>query len=584
MVINDKLQNTYDENSFKDRIDMFVRKLSSNSTYTIVESILGFNLGLMYDNTSEQYRKTEKAGYEFYRFRNYGENYKNLSINTKFDDSFVAKYDIVNNKIKFNVERQTRLEPGKYTKIKPRDISMIDNFIANSEIPYNEYLYKCDLDLSPIGPKGEVRYHEYLFPVYVDKFKGSNYDNFDLASIIRTFGIEVSFGRDKIERLSDFKLNYVFANETRSVGGDIALEMTTRKNIRGFDFVRRDEITPHKGHGNVFLDSGKYTEYSRIRNSRGNHIYKYRMTAVNTLNDNTWDTLNFGRNLRGYFMHADMIYGLQRAMICPQHAMCDENHNQWLINMVGGYSMNSILPNYPTVYVDFCTQHYTHRQKGVEEIFSDNMALLGFIRVRLYSSNNQDKADLNTGVIQKKYGEGKQDYSTGCTREITNSESFTVKIIIPKRNPLMMYERNPSNGEQIYMLPPNIFNCQYIYKDSESPIIKNIDTRFSYKYMNFRGFSGDKQGKNEQGYDAEYGIRRASRSEGNLICAQGGWLFPPLRLAVFSSSTRFDIDIHTIINDSIYTDMYFNRIPSRNDAFMINLWETLNSSKLKFSW
>ena len=237
MVVNDKLQNTYNENSFKDRIDMFVRKLSSNSTYTIVESISGFNLGSIYDNSSEYYRKTEKAGYEFYRFRNYGENYKNLSINNYFDDSSVAKYDIVNNKIKFNVERQTRIEPTKYTKIKPHDISMMNNFIANSELPYNEYLYKCDLDLSPINNKGMARYHEYLFPVYVDKFKGSgSYE--DIASIIRTFGIEVSFGRDKISKLSDFKLNYVFANEDHNDGGDIGLRITAHNNIRGFDFVR----------------------------------------------------------------------------------------------------------------------------------------------------------------------------------------------------------------------------------------------------------------------------------------------------------------------------------------------------------
>lgn len=568
MVINDKLQNSYDENSFKDRIDMFVRKLSSNSTYTIVESILGFDLGLMYGNTSEHYRKTEKAGYEFYRFRNYGENYKNLNINKYFDDSFVAKYDIVNNKIKFNVERQTRLEPGKYTKIKPHDISMIDNFISNSELPYNEYLYKCDLDLSLCkGVKDEVGYHEYLFPVYIDKFRGSNYDINNITSIIRTFGIEVSFGRDKIERLSDFKLNYVFANGERNKGDDVGVEMTARKNIRGFDFVRWNDISVHKWNRNVLLESGEHTEYSRVRNSRGNHIYKYRMTAVtNTQKQSTWDTTNFYMRLRGYFMHADMIYGLQRSMIYPQYSMRDENHMQWLVHMVGGYSMNSVLPNYPTVYVDFCTQHTMTGQKGVEEIFSDNMDLLGFIRVRLYSANNEEKADLNIGVIQNKYGEGKRNYSTGCTREITNSESFTVKIIIPKRNPLMMYERNPSNGEQIYMLPPNIFNCQYIYKDSESPILINEDIKFLYRCKEYNGIDPDS-------YDR--GVRRAYQDEINLICAQGGWLFPPLRLAAFSRSVDLPYHIPNTKNN-VPTDMYFNRLPNRYDMFLVNIISALN--------
>lgn len=569
MVINDKLQNTYDENSFKDRIDMFVRKLSSNSTYTIVESILGFNLGLIYDNTSEYHRKTEKAGYEFYRFRNYGENYKNLSINKYFDDIFVAKYDIVNNKIKFNVERQTRLEPTKYIKIKPHDISMIDNFVANSELPYNEYLYKCDLDLSPINSKGNgvVRYHEYLFPVYVDKFKGSNYDNADLVSIIRTFGIEVSFGRDKIERLSDFKLNYVFANEERNEGGDIGAEMTSHENVRGFDFVRWNDISTHKRNKNVLLESGEHTEYSRVRNSRGNHMYKYRMTTIaDDQRQGTWNTLNFSRDLGGYFMHTDMIYGLKRAMIRPLHSGTDENYRQWLVNMVGGYSMNSILPNYPTVYVDFCTQHMISGQNGVEEIFSDNMDLLGFIRVRLYSSNNMERADLNIGVMQKKYGEGKQNYSTGCTREITNSESFTVKIIIPKRNPLMMYEGNSTNGEQIYMLPPNIFNCQHIYKDSESPILKNIDKKFSYKYMDFDGFYGPNRTN---------GVRWGANTKQNLICAQGGWLFPPLRLAEFSGD--MDMRQYSMWHIDNYESYgtYFNHLPDYEEKFMMNLQDIL---------
>lgn len=572
MVINDKLQNTYDENSFKDRIDMFVRKLSSNSTYTIIESILGFNLGLMRNDSSEYYRKTEKAGYEFYRFRNYGENYKNLSINKNFDDSFVAKYDIVNNKIKFNVERQTRLEPTKYTKIKPHDISMMNNFIANSELPYNEYLYKCDLDLSPINSTGRnlVRYHEYLFPVYIDKFNlGRDYVSDDLANIIKTFGIEVSFGRDKIKRLSDFKLNYVFANNEHDDGGDIGAEMSAYNNVRGFDFVRWDDLTSHKRNRDVLLESGEHTEYSRVRNSRGNHTYKYRMTTIkDDQNQGTWDTGNFSRALRGYFMHADMIYGLQRAMISPTHTNDGENNREWLVHMVGGYSMNSILPNYPTVYVDFCTQHMISGQKGVEEIFSDNMDLLGFIRVRLYSSNYNERADLNNGVIQKKYGEGKPNHSTGCTREITNSESFIVKIIIPKRNPLMMYKGNSSTGEQIYMLPPNIFNCQYIYKDSESPILRNIEKRFPYKYMDFDGFYGPNHSS---------GVRWRMNTKQNLICAQGGWLFPPLRLARFSGSTefwqRYNITGTENSKDFTTNNVYFNRIPRNGEMFLMNLYQ-----------
>ena len=91
MILNDKLKNTYDESSFKDRIDMFVRKLSSNSTYTIVKAILGFDLGMIYDDISEYHRKNEKAGYDFYRFRNYGEGYKDLDIHGNFDANYVAK-------------------------------------------------------------------------------------------------------------------------------------------------------------------------------------------------------------------------------------------------------------------------------------------------------------------------------------------------------------------------------------------------------------------------------------------------------------------------------------------------------------
>lgn len=563
MILNDRLKNTYNENSLKDRIDMFVRKLSSNSTYTIVKAILGFDLGMIYNTTSEYHRKSEKAGYDFYRFRNYGEGYKGLNIHENFDANYVGKYDITHNKIKLNVERQTRVEAGKYRKIKPHDISMIDNFIANSELPYNEYLYKCSLDLSTISEKGIIRLHEYLFPVYIDKFRGSNYSNWELAKIIRTFGIEVSFGRDKINTLSDFKMKYVFANEL-SNDNKIGDRITAHENIRGFEFVRWDDIATHRKNKNVLSEAGEHTEYSRVRNSRGNHIYKYRMTSVgDTTHVQTWDTNYFGRWLRGHFMHADMVYGMQRAMIHPQYSTPDENYSKWLVGMVGGYSMNSLIPNYPTVYVDFCAQNIASGQKGIDEIFSDNIHLIGFIRIRLYSSNNESKADLNIGVIQKKYGSGgKENSSTGCTRELTNSESFMVKIIIPKRTPLMLYERNSTNGEQIYMLPPNIFNCQYIYKNSVFPILENINNDFVYKTLDTQGF-----------YSANFGDGvRWDGSKSNLICAQGGWLFPPLRFASFSGDTDWN-SIYGITTFDYFESLnhYYNCIPKFSDIFMKNL-------------
>lgn len=572
MIRDDKLKNTYDENSFKDRIDMFVRKLSSNSTYTIVKAILGFDLGMIYDNMSEYHRKNEKAGYDFYRFRNYGKKYRDLDIHRNFDTSYVAKYDIVHNRIKLNVERQTKIDAGYYKKIKPHDISMLDNFMINSTLPYNEYLYKCSLDLSPINTKGMIRLHEYLFPVYIDKFKGSNYDDWELANIIKTFGIEVSFGRDKISKLSDFKMKYVFANELENDNVIGARVTAYENNIRGFEFVRWDDVTTHKRNRNVLLQSGEHTEYSRVRNSRGNHIYKYRMTAMsNNANSETWDTSYFDRRLRGYFMHADMVYGMQRAMIHPQYTTPDENYRKWLVDMVGGYSMNSLIPNYPTVYVDFCAQHMAHGQKGADEIFADNMHLIGFIRIRLYSSNNAEKADLNVGVIQNNYGEGKRNSSAGCTREITNSESFTVKIIIPKRNPLMLYERNSTNGEQIYMLPPNIFNCQYIYNNSISPILENIEAKFSYKFMDSSGFYSS------NGY--QYGTRWKSGSKDNLICAQGGWLFPPLRFADFSGSTEWkNLYSMSVFDDVNSMNHYYNNIPATSDMFMKNLNNISGSS------
>lgn len=562
MILNDKLKNTYDESSFKDRIDMFVRKLSSNSTYTIVKAILGFDLGMIYDATSEYHRKSEKAGYDFYRFRNYGEEYKDLDIHGNFDANYVAKYDITHNKIKLNVERQTRMEAGKRRKMKSHNISMIDNFMANSELPYNEYLYKCDLDLSTINKRGGIRLHEYLFPVYIDKFKGSNYSDWELAKIIKTFGIEVSFGRGKIAKLSDFKMKYVFANEL-SNNNKIADRITAGENIRGFEFVRWDDMVTHKRNKNVLSESGEHTEYSRVRNSRGNHIYKYRMTSIeDTTHITTWDTNYFGRQLRGHFMHADMVYGMQRSMIHSQYSTPDENYAKWLVNMVGGYSMNSLIPNYPTVYVDFCAQNIANSQKGIDEIFSDNMHMIGFIRIRLYSSNNEDKADLNIGVIQKKYGEGKENSSTGCTRELTNSESFTVKIIIPKRTPLMAYERNSTNGEQIYMLPPNIFNCQYVYKNSISPILENIANDFSYKFFDTRGFYLA---------NCDNGMRWESDSKQNLICAQGGWLFPPLRFADFSGSEWNSIYGMPLLDNVPSLNHYYNSIPDATSIHMKNL-------------
>lgn len=487
--------------------DMSYRKFTDNATYTLASSMIGLPLGY-------PIRPYEKKTVDDLLVRkNYAPDTPNLRYAYIIKDSMGSYFP-----------QSLEYDGARWRS--SSSLSMLDNFMVNSSIEYSEYMYRCELCLDGINSQSaSSRLHEFLFPVYVDisKQHGTALDS-KFPYIINGIEMEVSFGRKLPKTLNEFKYDRFFLYERDCLNQNIdGGSGENYRSIRGFDFYKTD----------TDKFEGEMTRFSRVRKSRGNHTYKHKVTfySLNELisHGTTMNKLGSGPLCPSY-THADMIYGCQRAMIVPI-PLRDEDiiyrYSHPVIYAYPHYIMNSIIPNYPTLYVDFVKPQFIKNQTSLP-IFKDDMHCVGFIRLRLWTCAIYN---INSGKIQSyddDNNNGRNSYSDNV-REMTNSEAFTVKFRFQKRRPAAMYERNIITGEELYMLPPQIFGVTMNKDKSVSSLVN--DTNSLYSYMDVLGIinAGGTMGK----------PYRAWYSDDKIVFSDlGGWLYPPARLSQLTHVNR----------------------------------------------
>ena len=189
---------------YKKSFDVFLRKVSDNSTYNIISNMIGLNLGI------GKFIGNIYKDNDYYKFRSYDNTeLQNEMIDREGEAKYFDGSIMYMNKIL-----------GKSYKTK---ISMIENFKVSQTIENDEYTFFCEPNLEGLNdaldkedtkkpgynpevvPYNKIRLHKFLFPVYSDS--GNQFSDFTL---IRDFEIEVNFGRDKIKTLEDFKIGYSY--------------------------------------------------------------------------------------------------------------------------------------------------------------------------------------------------------------------------------------------------------------------------------------------------------------------------------------------------------------------------------------
>ena len=487
-------------------IDLLVRKLSDNSTYYIVSNILGFNMGV------NKYLIENKDA-NFYRFRNYTGN--SSEIHEDFNRTRNGKY--IDSKILFN-NNSSIISNTK-------EVSMLENIKVSQAIESDEYIYYCEPNYENLNaffdkqqgganinvPMNSSRMHQFLFPVYVDNSTNDTAGDFN---IFRDFDIEINYGRNKIKTLEDFKIGYSFEYTLGTYDYTSMEQVSSPRYIdgRGFNFFKRDDLgSGARVKRNVNIIGEKYSDWSRCRNSRGNRAYKYKITATKYgENHGTVDTTNnpiFG-TFYEYRIHTDMIYGHGAESIHPYYSGDEFVANTYEARdfLYGAnYSYNSVIPTMPTMYVDFIDVEdntISVDTTKIHTIYSENLKLVGFIRLRMYSWLD---IELNAGVLQKYYGDNKvplrqwvnynlktEDYfgRFNAVSELTNTEGFTVKFTFDKRRPQYKYTRNTAAGKSVYMLPTSVFE-NIISKDKDLDIIYGTDKTkgLLYTYADFDKFA-----------------------------------------------------------------------------------------------
>ena len=556
---------------YKKSFDVFLRKMSDNSTYNIISNMIGLNLGI-----GKFIGGTYKDN-DYYKFR----SYDNIELqNEMIDRVGEAKY--FDGSIMY-----TNKILGKSYKTK---ISMLENFKVSQTIENDEYTFFCEPNLEGLNdaldkedtrkpgynpaniPYNKVRLHKFLFPVYCN-----SENRFSDYTLIRDFEIEVNFGRDRIKTLEDFKIGYSFESQNhRFVKQKTQSGYETLSAVgRTFDLFKRENMPLGKMERVNTTINGKYSEWSRCRTSRGNRAYKFKVTGGRY--SDMYGSVNYAysqdenfNDMKNYKMHTDMIYGYGSECVHSIYRPDDFVSGFYLPTTVE-YPMfisNALLPPFPTVYVDFVEKQNV---PNLNDKVYDDLKLAGFIRLYMVSYMDME---VNSGILQKYYGDNKAemkyvDYDKrrlsrpydgwhSFSSELSNSEGFTVKFIFPKRRPILQFVRNAYTASSVYMLPPSVFTST-MNKDSDIDIVNNITKNKGvlYNYVDFDSYAALQQGSN---------YAKKTPDGKALFSLLGGWLFPPARTSMIYMTTQINYRNY-LINSFFQNSAFFVNSTRVNDEF-----------------
>lgn len=335
--------------------------------------------------------------------------------------------------------------------------------------------------------------------------------------------------------------------------------------------------------------TGRYSKFTRHRNSRGNHSYRTKVEFFNTADGTLKEVsklLAIKREfMSGYEMmdiedydsrdkinlvtHQDMVWGITKAMIGSN-------------SRSGGYSNSALqfmyamtyLQNFPTVYIGFEEEDSQDVYLDNEKTIIDDKGLkrVGFITVTFLNFKE-------LGLHPSQYNT-KDMYARTCCDYSDNSR-FNIRIAVPKGVPNLMYKGQSVKGSEIILMPGyveydnNKFVTAELGLGPEKPFRVLDDVKHMTIHHGFRSdptlvlnrIDGSKVNDKDNvlklyrmairnritkiPYDKnwENAYDNGITYDREVVCNFGGWIYPPMRLSAigYATSTTYDnLDLSTV--------------------------------------
>nr|DAK99254.1 MAG TPA: hypothetical protein [Caudoviricetes sp.] len=396
------------------------------------------------------------------------------------------------------------------------DINMLTPFFVNMVKTEREYIYE-------VIPKLETWYNEIKIPVYIDKeiTPESQMNKDDVLKALLNMEIEIRYlEKSNIERYSnwnfdsfaifsnklhnrtphDYKYDtpywdtlepkieykkrpmhkYAFTGYNRFLNtADAKPSYASEGGLELTDFHSQSEYS------NIFMTSeGRRSKFSRHRNSTGNHIYKSKLTFMNTVdtslraasivasnlyrlypsqggfygyskyiftqhdthNIEELDSLDIRYSPTIFVTHLDMYQGIHKSMIA---ANINEHYNDtmWYTENKLNIDSNQVMTyiqNYPTVNITFeeslqkTSPSYTNND-SITHNDTPGVCHIGYIRIGWY---NFDEIGLGRDDNYKE--------KRTCDDYSENSR-FLVKLKIAKRDINLLYKGQTVKGDSIFL-------------------------------------------------------------------------------------------------------------------------------------
>ena len=327
--------------------------------------------------------------------------------------------------------------------------------------------------------------------------------------------------------------------------------------------------------------TGRYSKFTRHRNSRGNHSYRTKVEFFNTADGTLKEVSKLlatkreimtkyelmeiedydSRDKINLVTHQDMVWGITKSMIGSNSRNC--GYDSALQFM---YAM-TYLQNFPTVYIGFEEEDSQDVYLDNEKTIIDDKGLkrVGFITVTFLNFKE-------LGLHPSQYNTSDMYARTCC--DYSDNSRFNIRIAVPKGVPNLMYKGQSIKGSEIILMPGyveydnNKFVTAELGLGPEKPFrvlddVKHMVIHHGFYADNTSVLSridgskvNDKDNvlklyrmairnritkipydKNwENAYDNGFAYDR------EVVCNFGGWVYPPMRLSAIGYATSNSYD------------------------------------------
>lgn len=354
----------------------------------------------------------------------------------------------------------------------------------------------------------------------------------------------------------------------------------------GDDGIDMQSLTPMSY--NDMNRTGRYSKFTRHRNSRGNHSYRTKVEFFNTADGTLKEVSKLlatkreimtkhelteiedydSRDKINLVTHQDMVWGVTKSMIGSN------SRNLGYDSAIQFMYAMTYLQNFPTVYIGFEEEDSQDVYLDNEKTIIDDKGLkrVGFITVTFLNFKE-------LGLHPSQYNT-KDMYARTCCDYSDNSR-FNIRIAVPKGVPNLMYKGQSIKGSEIILMPGyveydnNKFVTAELGLGPEKPFrvlddVKHMVIHHGFYADNISVLSridgskvNDKDNvlklyrmairnritkipydKNwENAYDNGFTYDR------EVVCNFGGWVYPPMRLSAigYATSNSYDnLDLSTV--------------------------------------